>query len=290
MPKGLANGTDPEHPEYWGTVNDRDQRMVELAAIGFALALVPQQVWEPLDAERAGNLAAYLKHARSFDYADNNWKFFRVLVDLGLERIGVEFDRSLTERLSRRSSTGFYLGDGWYRDGNVRRIDHYIPFAMHFYGLIYAKLRRGRRRGEAAIASGRGSVRQGYPALVRRGWRHPRLRAEPDLSLCLRRLLGGARLCRRRGAALGRDQGAVPAAPALVGRQADRQSRRHAVDRLRLSQPLHVRELQFGRLALLGAQGLPAAGAAGRPSVLDGRGEAACRRPASPCRSSIPAW
>ncbi len=28
--EGIANGTDPEHPEYWGQVNGRDQRMVEL--------------------------------------------------------------------------------------------------------------------------------------------------------------------------------------------------------------------------------------------------------------------
>src|SRR6478736_9494567 len=46
--EGLANGTDPDHPEYWGAVNGRDQRMVELAALGFALALVPEKVWEPL--------------------------------------------------------------------------------------------------------------------------------------------------------------------------------------------------------------------------------------------------
>lgn len=147
--RGLANGTDPEHPEYWGTVNSTDQRMVELAAIGFTMRLLPHLVWEPLDEKAKGNLAAYLKHARQFDYADNNWKFFRILVDLGLEECGVEFDRSLTEKYLEELD-GFYLGDGWYRDGNVRRIDHYIPFAMHFYGLIYARLARGDEKRVAA--------------------------------------------------------------------------------------------------------------------------------------------
>ncbi|WP_332700068.1 DUF2264 domain-containing protein [Devosia sp.] len=147
--QGLANGTDPEHPEYWGQVNSTDQRMVELAAIGFTMRLLPHLVWEPLSEKSKRNLAAYLKHARSFDYADNNWKFFRILVDLGLEECGVEFDRSLTEKYLEELD-GFYLGDGWYRDGNVRRIDHYIPFAMHFYGLIYAKLARGDEKRVAA--------------------------------------------------------------------------------------------------------------------------------------------
>ncbi|NTI17421.1 DUF2264 domain-containing protein [Agrobacterium rhizogenes] len=137
--EGLANGVDPAHPEYWGGVNGRDQRMVELAALGFALALVPEKIWEPLDARARNNLIAYLKHARTFDYADNNWRFFRVLVDIALDRLGATFDRSLTEDYLRELD-GFYIADGWYRDGNIRRIDHYVPFAMHFYGLIYSKL------------------------------------------------------------------------------------------------------------------------------------------------------
>ncbi len=137
--KGLANGTDPAHPEYWGRVGDRDQRMVELAAIGFSLCLVPEHLWEPLDERARRNVATYLLEARPYEFADNNWKFFRVMIDLGLERVGVEFDRSLTERYLAELEA-FYLGDGWYRDGNVPRVDHYIPFAMHFYGLIYARL------------------------------------------------------------------------------------------------------------------------------------------------------
>ncbi|WIJ23876.1 DUF2264 domain-containing protein [Devosia sp. RR2S18] len=147
--RGLANGTNPEHPEYWGAVNSTDQRMVELAAIGFTMRLLPHLVWEPLEQKAKDNLAAYLKHARQFDYADNNWKFFRILVDLGLEECGVDFDRSLTEKYLEELD-GFYLGDGWYRDGNVRRIDHYIPFAMHFYGLIYSKLARNDDKRAAA--------------------------------------------------------------------------------------------------------------------------------------------
>jgi hypothetical protein len=140
--EGLANGMDPEHPEYWGEVRSTDQRMVEMAAVGFTLKMVPHLVWEPLSERAKKNIAAYLKHIRRFDYADNNWKFFRILVDLGLEEVGVDFDRSLTERYLEELD-GFYLGDGWYRDGNVRRVDHYIPFAMHFYGLIYARLAKG---------------------------------------------------------------------------------------------------------------------------------------------------
>lgn len=136
---GIANGMDSDHPEFWGTVERTDQRMVEMAAIGFTLRMVPEKVWDPLSGKAKDNIATYLKSLRRYAYANNNWKFFRILVDMGLTRVGVDFDRTLTEQYLEELD-GFYLGDGWYRDGNVRRIDHYIPFAMHFYGLIYAKL------------------------------------------------------------------------------------------------------------------------------------------------------
>jgi hypothetical protein len=153
--RGLANGCDPDHPEYWGPVTSTDQRMVELAAIGLALRMVPEHIWAPLDEHAKQNIANYLLAARVHPYANNNWKFFRVLVDLGLERCGVPFDRSLTEQYLDELD-GFYLTDGWYRDGIVKRIDHYIPFAMHFYGLIYAQLsgdevRAARYRERAAL-------------------------------------------------------------------------------------------------------------------------------------------
>ncbi len=32
--RGLANGSDPQHAEYWGDPRDYDQRLVEMAAIG----------------------------------------------------------------------------------------------------------------------------------------------------------------------------------------------------------------------------------------------------------------
>ncbi len=152
--QGVANGTDPAHPEYWGTVKGRDQRMVELAALGFALALVPEKLWDPLNARARDNLVTYLLDARQFDYADNNWKFFRILVDIALERLGIKYDRSLTKSYLAELDE-FYIADGWYRDGNVRRVDHYIPFAMHFYGLIYSRLvedDHARRYRDRAIA------------------------------------------------------------------------------------------------------------------------------------------
>ncbi|WP_078491564.1 DUF2264 domain-containing protein [Streptomyces yerevanensis] len=137
--RGLAHGSDPGHGEYWGEPRDRDQRIVEMAAIGFALALAPEQWWDPLSGRERDRLARWLCAALQRETADNNWHFFPVLIGLGLGRVGVPYDRSLvTARLTRLES--FWLGDGWYSDGPTERRDYYVPWAMHFYGLLYDTL------------------------------------------------------------------------------------------------------------------------------------------------------
>lgn len=148
--RGLTSGTDPDHSEYWGEAGDRDQRLVEMAAIGLALALVPEQVWEPLPPQARNNLARWLGAIERVGIVDSNWLWFRVMVDLGLKRVGVSYDASaLRAALDRLDD--FYLGDGWYSDGATAQRDYYIPWAMHFYGLVYATLAGADDPGRAAI-------------------------------------------------------------------------------------------------------------------------------------------
>ena len=57
---GLINGTDPQHPEYWGDIEDSDQRMVEMCPIGYALAVAPHVLWEPLTESQKENVTRWL--------------------------------------------------------------------------------------------------------------------------------------------------------------------------------------------------------------------------------------
>lgn len=140
--RGLTNGTDPDHPDYWGDAGPVDQRLVDLAAIGFALCVARPQLWDPLDDAAKAHVRAYLSAARDQPFSNNNWKFFRLIIDLGLEAIGVATDHA-TQAAYLREIDGFWLGDGWYRDGHTDQLDHYVGFAFHFYGLLYARLSRG---------------------------------------------------------------------------------------------------------------------------------------------------
>lgn len=40
--QGLASGTDPNCSEYWGASADKDQRMVEMSPLSFAIAIAPE--------------------------------------------------------------------------------------------------------------------------------------------------------------------------------------------------------------------------------------------------------
>lgn len=150
--EGLKNGTDPNHPEYWGEVTDLDQRHVEATALGYALLVVPEHIYEPLDETAKRNLTNWLLQSRNTNHANNNHKFFRVFVDMGLENIGVTVDNTGTEEYLQDLES-LYIEDGWFRDGgnpsDCRRLDYYNPFAWHYYGLLYAVYRpEDKARGE----------------------------------------------------------------------------------------------------------------------------------------------
>ena len=136
--EGLINGTDPNHPEYWELTSTHNQRSVEIAALGFALALAPDKLWEGLSARERENVAAWVGHIQKVGMADNNWHFFPVLAGLGLQKVGVAIDIESRDRHLARIDE-FYLRDGWYGDGETPFIDHYNGFALQFYGLIYAR-------------------------------------------------------------------------------------------------------------------------------------------------------
>lgn len=133
----LTAALDPEHPWYAGP--PAGQRLVESAAIGYALRIAPHELWEPLTGRQRDVLTNWLSLATQATPHDNNWHFFPVMAGLGLERLGVAIDRvSRQAHLDRLEQ--FALIDGWYEDGSGGGRDYYNPFAFHWYGLVLAGL------------------------------------------------------------------------------------------------------------------------------------------------------
>lgn len=135
--EGLKNGTDPESEEYWGDLRDKDQRMVEMAAISNGLLLVPKLLWEPLSEKEKDYLSRWLYQINLHTQAENNWQFFNVLTNLALKKRGRRYSKErMQEAIGKYES--FYLGNGWYSDGKRPQKDYYSSFAIQYYCLLYA--------------------------------------------------------------------------------------------------------------------------------------------------------
>ena len=136
--EGLKNGTDPEHAEYWGDIRDFDQRMVEMAVIGCGLAFAPEAFLGPLDSKQRQHLFDWLNQINRYDMPKNNWRFFRILVNIGFLKNGLLADEArLREDMDLMES--HYTADGWYFDYPTKR-DYYTLWGFHFYSLLYAVL------------------------------------------------------------------------------------------------------------------------------------------------------
>lgn len=135
--EGIIHGTDPEHPEYWGMVADFDQKMVEMAAIDTAIMLAPSVLWDPLTEEQKQKLYTWLNQINGKGVHKNNWRFFRILTNTLFRFLGLPWNEErMKEDLAIIEEC--YDGDGWYYDGKPSAVDYYIPFAMEYYGLLYA--------------------------------------------------------------------------------------------------------------------------------------------------------
>lgn len=136
---GLKNGSNPNHKEYWGGFHTFDQKFVEMAAISYGLILTPEKLWEPLSEEEKDNLAKWLYGINEYQLPICNWILFAVLVNIALKKLGKPYDKEKLEYYLK-GVEDFYLGDGWYQDGDSGQKDYYVSFAIHFYCLFYAKV------------------------------------------------------------------------------------------------------------------------------------------------------
>ena len=134
---GLAAGV----AGVWPTIEDRSQPLVEAASIALALRLTRPLLWDRLDEPVRQRAAAWLADALTAEPWPCNWELFPVTVGGFLQEIGYEPDASrkaIDRGLSRIED--WYVGDGWYTDGDGRKFDYYNGWAMHLYPVLHAWL------------------------------------------------------------------------------------------------------------------------------------------------------
>lgn len=135
--EGLKNGTDPESPGYWGRCHSFDQRFVEMAAIAYGIMYAEDVIWTPLEEKTKENLSRYLNQINDYELPVCNWMMFAVMVNIAMKKTGMPYRADMLEKYLNAMEE-FYLGNGWYQDGDSGQKDYYVSFAIHFYNMIYA--------------------------------------------------------------------------------------------------------------------------------------------------------
>lgn len=124
-----ANAVNPDSPDYlqWHGVN---QTLVDAAYIANSFLRAPEAVWNALDKTTKERYIKEFKGLRTIRPAYNNWLLFRAMIEVFLASIGEEYDGYVLDTALRKMDE-WYLGDGWYADGQEFSLDYYNGYVIH---------------------------------------------------------------------------------------------------------------------------------------------------------------
>lgn len=148
--RGILAGTDPNHPEYWGDIVDYAQHLVEMASLSWMLYLSKRHIWEKFSQDEKKQVADYLFQCTKVAYHQNNWLLFNVVTNAVLKKLGMPYAQEQIDQ-NLQACNHMYLGQGWYRDGNVNRIDYYNAWGFHFYYLLWCLIDGDSKPEQVAI-------------------------------------------------------------------------------------------------------------------------------------------
>ncbi|MFD3536699.1 DUF2264 domain-containing protein [Streptomyces sp. NPDC058664] len=130
-----------DDPDSWPLTTGTRQAIVEAASIALGLRLTRPWLWDRLDDRTREQVVDWLRPALRPSPVDNNWWLFGLTVAGFLQDVGADTDlAAATIDRSLARVEDWYLGDGWYSDGDNRAFDHYNGWALHFYPVLHAHL------------------------------------------------------------------------------------------------------------------------------------------------------
>ena len=127
--KSYAQSVDPESKDYllW---RKEGQPLVDAAYIAESFLRGYDALWGPLDDLTKQRYIAEFQQLRRVDPPYTNWLLFSSTVECFLKKAGTQTDYyRITSAL--RKVDEWYVGDGWYSDGEDFAFDYYNSFVIH---------------------------------------------------------------------------------------------------------------------------------------------------------------
>jgi hypothetical protein len=127
--KSYANAVDPDSPDYLLWRNE-GQPLVDAAYIASSFLRAPKQLWEPLDDITKERYIKEFQQLRRIDPPYSNWLLFSAMVETFLMEAGAQYDMYRIHSAIRKIEE-WYVGDGWYSDGEHFAFDYYNSYVIH---------------------------------------------------------------------------------------------------------------------------------------------------------------
>ena len=144
--QSLAHAVNPESPDYLYWNPKTAQPLVDAAYIAQALLSAPEALWQPLDATTKQRIIYEFKAIRKIKPFNSNWLLFAAIIESFLLHIGEEIDAARIDNAIDKINE-WYVGDGWYSDGDKFHFDHYNGYVMHpmLVEVLKVNVAKGRR-------------------------------------------------------------------------------------------------------------------------------------------------
>jgi hypothetical protein len=127
--RGLVHAVDPGSTDYLN-FRTESQPIVDAAYVAQAFIRAPKALWEPLDTLTKKRFVEEFKSLRTRKGAYNNWLLFAGINEGFLMKIGEQYDPSRIDYALRKMKE-WYVGDGWYSDGEKFSMDYYNSYVIH---------------------------------------------------------------------------------------------------------------------------------------------------------------
>ncbi|WP_239805731.1 DUF2264 domain-containing protein [Croceicoccus hydrothermalis] len=126
--QAMTHAVDPNSPDYL-TWTGHGQALVDSAFLTSALLRAPDALWAPLDKTTKQRLIKEIKGLRRVDPPYQNWMLFASMNEVFLLSIGEQWD-PMRVHVSIRKMLEWYVGDGWYADGERFHFDYYNSYVI----------------------------------------------------------------------------------------------------------------------------------------------------------------
>ncbi|MWC43898.1 hypothetical protein SAMN05216557_102619 [Sphingomonas carotinifaciens] len=128
--QSYVHSVDPASPDRLGW-EGHGQALVDSAYFTSALLRAPKTLWEPLDTKTKQRIVAVIKGLRRISPPYQNWLLFAAMNEAFLFSIGEDWDPMRVDMTVKLFAGDWYVGDGWYGDGERFHFDYYNSYVIH---------------------------------------------------------------------------------------------------------------------------------------------------------------